>query len=130
MRPLGPALPRPNCVAGSRPSKTIFLKTTPCKVASPVGGPKIEEMCFSFCLNLRRLGFSQPQVVCFAPKAEIRKKSRPEGGPFIFSQPNQLLFIIIFIIFGRDLGAKPGHRVAANLERPGRVDCRFGSRIR
>ena len=28
-----------------------------------------------------------------------QKKSRPEGGPFIFSQPNQLLFIIIFIIF-------------------------------
>ena len=60
-----------------------------------------------------------------------QKKSRPEGGPFIFSQPDQLLFIIIFIIFDwRDLGAKPGHRVAANLQRPSRVDCRFGSRER
>jgi len=60
-----------------------------------------------------------------------QKKSRPEGGPFIFSQPDQLLFIIIFIIFDwRDLGAKPGHRVAFNVERPGRVDCRRSAHCR
>ena len=79
---------------------------------------------------LRSKGHPSGVVMTIGSIRNPGQKRAARKAALYFSQLNQLLFIIIFIIVGRDLGAKPGDRVAANLQRPSRVDCRFGSRKR